>query len=85
MADPQNQSARRRGEPWAAGSVLGYASANIFDRLGVIHADPLIGPFLRGVPSLFLGIFLVWRHHTLDQIKPASPRYIGRRAILCFI
>jgi len=85
MAEPQNQSTRRRGEPWAAGSVLGYASANIFDRLGVIHADPLIGPFLRGVPSLFLGIFLVWRHHTLDQIKPASPRYIGRRAILSFI
>jgi drug/metabolite transporter (DMT)-like permease len=85
MADSQHQSTRRRGEPWAAGSVLGYASANIFDRLGVIHADPLIGPFLRGVPSLFLGIFLVWRHHTLDQIKPASPRYIGRRAILSFI
>jgi len=85
MADPQSQSTRRRGEPWAAGSVLGYASANIFDRLGVVHADPLIGPFLRGVPSLFLGIFLIWKNHTLDQIKPASPRYIGRRAILPFI
>ena len=35
--------------------------------------------------ELVLGIFLVWRHHTLDQLKPASPRYIGRRAILPFI
>ena len=65
--------------------MLGYASANVFDRLGVIHADPLIGPVLRGLPSLFLGVFLVWRHHTLDQLRPASPRYIGRRAILCLI
>jgi len=85
MADASSRNARRRGEPWAAGSVLGYASANVFDRLGVIHADPLIGPFLRGLPSLFLGVVLVWRHHTLDQLRPASPRYIGRRAILSFI
>jgi len=85
MTDPQPQSARRRGEPWAVVSVLGYASANIFDRLGVAHADPLIGPFLRGLPSLLLGIFLVARNHTLDQLRPSSPRYIGRRAILAFI
>ena len=85
MTDKTNRNPRRRGEPWAAGSVLGYASANIFDRLGVIHADPLIGPFLRGLPSLFLGVYLVWKHHTLDQLRPASPRYIGRRAILSFI
>jgi len=65
--------------------VLGYASANVFDRLGVIHADPLIGPVLRGLPSLFLGVFLVWKHDTWDQLRPASPRYIGRRAILSFI
>ncbi len=85
MADPQPQNARRRGEPWAIGLVLGYASANIFDRLGVTHADPLIGPFLRGLPSLLLGLFLVARHHTLDQLRPSSARYIGRRAILSFI
>ena len=84
MAGPQNQIARR-GEPWAVGSVLGYASANAFDRLGVTNADPLIGPFLRGLPSLFLGVYLVWRHHSLDQLRPNSPRYIGRRAILTFI
>jgi len=85
MVDTPRRDSRRRGEPWAAGSVLGYASANIFDRLGVIHADPLIGPFLRGLPSLLLGVFLVWKHHTLDQMRPASSRYIGRRAVLSFL
>jgi drug/metabolite transporter (DMT)-like permease len=85
MIDTPHPDSRRRGEPWAAGSVLGYASANIFDRLGVIHADPLIGPFLRGLPSLLLGVFLVWKHRTLDQLCPVSSRYIGRRAILSFL
>jgi drug/metabolite transporter (DMT)-like permease len=65
--------------------MFGYASANIFDRLAVIHADPLLGPFLRGVPSLLLGIFLVWKNHTLHQLRPSSPRYVGRRAILPFV
>ncbi len=67
------------------GSVLGYASANIFDRLGIIHADPLIGPFIRGLPSLLLGVLLIWKHHTLDQLRRGSSRYIGRRAIFSFI
>jgi drug/metabolite transporter (DMT)-like permease len=80
-----SQPARRRGEPWALGSVFGYASANVFDRLAVIHADPLIGPFLRGVPSLILGIILILRSKTLDQLRPASPRFIGRRAFLSFV
>lgn len=78
-------SGRRRGEPWALGQVFGYASANIFDRLAVAHADPLIGPFLRGLPSLLLGIVLVWKNHTLGQLRPGAPRFIGRRAILPFI
>lgn len=76
---------RRHGEPWALGSVFGYASANIFDRIAVIHADPLIGPLLRGLPSLLLGIALVRRNRTLDQLRPGSARYIGSRAILSFV
>ena len=76
---------RRRGEPYALGQVFGYAAANAFDRFATIHANPLIGPFLRGFPSLVLGIFLVWKNHTLDQVRPSSPRYIGRRAILPFV
>lgn len=85
IEDSATSTARRRGEPWAVGQVLGYASANIFDRLAVTHADPILGPFLRGLPSLFLGCFLVWRNHTLDQLRPGSPRFIGRRAILPFV
>ncbi len=76
---------RRRGEPWALGSVMGYASANIFDRVAVYQADPLVGPVLRGLPSLLLGLFLVWKHRTLNQLRPNSPHYVGRRAILAFV
>lgn len=75
----------RRGEPWALGTVAGYASANIFDRLAVVHADPLIGPVMRGLPSLLLGGILVWKHRTLDQLRPSSVQYIGQRAILAFV
>lgn len=70
-----------RGELWALGMALGYASVYVFDRIAVIHADPLVGPFLRTLPSLALGIFLVWKNKTLGQLRPASPGYIGRPAI----
>jgi drug/metabolite transporter (DMT)-like permease len=76
---------RRRGEPWALGTVLGYASANIFDRVAVGEVDPLVGPFVRGLPSLVLGIILVWKHRTLGQMRPSSPQYIGWRAIAAFV
>lgn len=74
-----------RGELWAFGSVLGWSSANIFDRLAVQGGDPLVGPFLRGLPSLALGLALMWKHGTWDEIQPASRRFIGRRAIMPFI
>jgi len=67
------------------GSVLGYAAANIFDRMAVMRADPLIGPFLRGLPCLLLGIILVQKNRTLGQLRPGSPRYAGRQAILSFV
>ena len=85
METSSQPAAHRRGEPWALGSVLGYSAANVFDRIAVVHADPLLGPLLRGLPSLLLGIFLVWRNRTLDQLRPGSPRYVGRRAILPFL
>jgi len=85
MGDPASKPVGQRGEPWALGSVLGYSAANVFDRIAVVHADPLLGPLLRGLPSLLLGIFLVWRNRTLDQLRPGSPRYVGRRAILPFL
>jgi drug/metabolite transporter (DMT)-like permease len=74
-----------RGELWALGMALGYASVYVFDRIAVIHADPLVGPFLRTLPSLALGIFLVWKNGTLDQLRSGSPRYIGPQAILRFV
>jgi drug/metabolite transporter (DMT)-like permease len=80
-----NQKVQRRGEPWALGSVLGYSSANIFDRVAVVQADPLIGPVLRGIPSLVLGVILVWKHRTLNQLRPSSPQYIGLRPTLAFL
>ncbi len=95
MATSPDQRAEPRsgghGEWWALGSVVGYASANIFDRLAVVEADltgrsaTLVGPLLRGLPSLLLGIFLVAKNHTFDQIRPGSARYIGRRAVLSFV
>jgi drug/metabolite transporter (DMT)-like permease len=85
METATSNNVRRRGEPWALGSVLGYASANIFDRVAVGQVDPFIGPVMRGLPSLALGIILVWKHRTLDQLRPGSPQYIGLRPILAFV
>lgn len=82
MAEGRHHSG---GEFWAIGSMLGFASANIFDRLAVTGGDPLVGPFLRGLPSLALGLVLMWKHHTWDELRPRSSRYIGRRAIVPFI
>ncbi len=76
---------RRRGEPWALGSVMGYASANIFDRVAVVQADPFIGPVLRGLPSLVLGAILILKHRTLNQLRPRSAEYVGLRPILAFV
>ncbi len=82
------QSRRRRGEPWAVGQILGYSSANIFDRVAVSDVNPLVplvGPFFRGLPSLLLGVFLVWKNHTFGQLRPGSRSYIGARAIWPFV
>jgi drug/metabolite transporter (DMT)-like permease len=75
----------RRGEPWALGSATGYALANLFDRVAVTHADPLIGPLLRGLPSLLLGMALVWKNRTLTQLVPNSRDYVGTRVLLSLL
>jgi len=86
METGQSRAAPRRGEPWALGSVLGYASAEILDKFAVVtHADPLVGPFLRGLPSLGLGVFLVWKNRTLAQLRWESSQYIGNRAIISLL
>jgi drug/metabolite transporter (DMT)-like permease len=85
MKTADEQVVRARGEPWALGTVVGYASAAIFDRMAVEHANALLGPFLRGVPSLLLGLVLVWKNRTWGQMRPASPSYVGGRAIVSFL
>jgi drug/metabolite transporter (DMT)-like permease len=75
----------RRGEPWALGSVAGYASANLFDRLAVTHSDPLIGPLLRGLPSLALGVGLVWKNRTFTQLAPKSDDFVGTDVLLSLL
>ncbi len=85
MSDTAQSGGKHGAEVWALGSALGYAGANAFDRLAVSHADPLVGPFLRGLPSLALGIFLVWKNGTSGQLRPRSPGFVGRRAIYSFV
>ncbi|MGA2987003.1 MAG: DMT family transporter [Terriglobia bacterium] len=85
MEAAPSTNVRRRGEPWALGTVLGYASANIFDDAAVKVADPFIGPVMRGLPSLALGIILMVKHRTLNQLRPGSRQYIGLRPILAFV
>src|SRR5204863_3933432 len=84
METTRTKTVPRRGEPWALGIVAGYASAEVLDRLAVMspHVDPIVGPFLRGLPSLVLGIILVWKHRTLGQLHQRSAQYIGNRAVL---
>ncbi|MBI3951816.1 MAG: DMT family transporter [Acidobacteria bacterium] len=73
------------GELWALGGVLGYATANVLERTAVINADPLIGPLIRGIPSLILAVVLLITRQTYRQLQPGSKHYVGRRAIVAFI
>src|SRR5215472_4364495 len=84
MQEPKVQPTGR-GEPWALGSVLGYASAEILDRIAVTHTDPLIGPFLRGLPSLAFGVILVGKNRTWSQLRRGSPEYIGHGAVASLV
>jgi len=45
----------------------------------------LLGSALRGLPSLLMGIILMWKHRTFNQLRPGSPQYIGLRPILAFV
>jgi len=73
------------GELWALMGVLGYASANVFEAAAVKSADPLIGPLIRGVPTLALALFLLSTRKTWRQLQPSSAHYVGRRTIVIFI
>jgi drug/metabolite transporter (DMT)-like permease len=85
MTKSEQSAGRRHAAPWALGSALGYAASNVFDRVAMGDADPLVGPFLRGLPSLILGIVLVWKNRTLGQLQRRSANFVGGRAILSFV
>jgi drug/metabolite transporter (DMT)-like permease len=80
-----SKTGARAGELWALAGVLAFAVAFILDRTAVSNADPMVGPVIFGVPSLVLGILLVFVKGTLGQLHPRSPHYIGRRAIVTFV
>jgi serine/threonine protein kinase len=71
---------RRRGEPWALGTVLGYASASIFDRLGVETADPLIGPAAYMSPEQVRGEVLDARTDIFSFGAALDEAATGRKA-----
>lgn len=73
------------GELWALTGVLGYASANVFEAAAVKSADPLIGPLIRGIPTLALAIFLLGTRKMYRQLQPDSEHYVGRRTIMIFV
>jgi drug/metabolite transporter (DMT)-like permease len=85
VVEIRTKSLAQIGELWALGGVLGYATANVLERSAVIHADPLIGPLIRGVPSLILGIVLLMTRRTVGQLRPGSRQYVGKRALIAFI
>ncbi|HLY61907.1 MAG TPA: DMT family transporter [Terriglobia bacterium] len=85
MATTGIKNIGRRGEPWALGTALGYASGEILDRVAVAHASTRVGPLVRGLPSLLLGIFLVLKNRTWGQILRKSPEYIGNRAVFSLL
>ena len=85
IAPPTLKGSTQAGVLWAMAGVLGYATANVFDRFAVITADPLVGPMIRSLPSLVLGIVLLIIRKTYRQLQPGSPSYVGHRAIFAFV
>jgi drug/metabolite transporter (DMT)-like permease len=85
IIENKGKSLAQIGELWAMGGVLGYATATVVERTAMVHADPLIGPLIRGMPSLILGLVLMTSRGTYKQLMPRAPEYIGRRGIMVFI
>lgn len=81
----KSKSLAQIGELWALVGVFGYASANVFEAAAVRNADPLIGPLVRGIPTLVLALVLLITRKTYRQLQPHSEHYVGRGTILIFI
>jgi len=74
----------RRGELWMLGVIFGYVTSYLFDKMAVVNIDPLIGPLFRRLPSLLLGIVLLFAQGMTDQLKPSSPRFVGKPTLMVF-
>lgn len=70
--------AKFTGELWAMGAVFGYTGANIFGRAGVTDSDPIAAPLLRDLPSLLMGLALIFRDYHYRQLLPSRPEFQGR-------
>jgi len=73
------------GEFWMAGAIVGYVTSYLFDKIAIATIDPLIGPLFRRLPSLILGITLLFAQGMTAQVKPSSERFVGRPAILVLV
>jgi drug/metabolite transporter (DMT)-like permease len=66
------------------GVIFGYVTSYLFDKMAVVNIDPLIGPLFRRLPSLLLGIVLLFAQGMTDQLKPSSSRFVGKSTIMVF-
>lgn len=75
----------RSGELWMVGCIVGYVASYLFDRVAVAHVDPLIGPLFRRLPSLLMGVILIFVQQTAAQLNPSSEKFVGRTTIGIFL
>jgi drug/metabolite transporter (DMT)-like permease len=85
VAGTKPRSWSQSGEMWALIGVLGYASSNVFEGYAVKGADPLIGPLIRGIPTVALALFLMATRKTYRQLQPNSANFAGWHTIMLFV
>ncbi len=74
------------GEAWALGSAGSYALTNIFSRIAVVAADPLVAPIFRSLPTLAIGWTQVVRSRRgWSRLRPSSAAFIGWRVVLILL
>jgi transporter family protein len=81
----ETRSLATTGEVWIVGAILGFAGSNFFDRVAVVQTDPLVSALVKSVPSLVFAVILLTTRGTWTQMRAASPRYIGHRALWLFV
>ncbi len=85
MDMPKFGKLAKMGEFWMSLAVVGYVTSYLFDKIAVAHVDPLIGPLFRRLPSLVLGILLLFAQRMTSQLDPKSKQFVGRPTIIVFV